>query len=277
LPNQPIAGAQVQIVGGPNSGRTAISDSSGSYVLAALTIGNGTVRVSQTGYVTSERPIEIGAVDRPNEDFAITRTTFKFSGRVMDALGSQRFNGDALYLPRVTATSTLTGTVVGTPSGNSYSFASLPWGTYQLTAAEQNGSTNCFSAASTTLTVSAEDIERGLTLHTRDFSLERRRGIILVSARERRPEGGHRMLSGLRVEIDWAATVASNVGKSGTSDNRATWGDYNLMISDVFCDEVHIRVFYEGRGTSDFDSRLTMSDNILYGTLGPAKELIIYR
>jgi hypothetical protein len=191
-------------------------------------------------------------------------------------LGYERFYGDILNLPRVTASSTLTGILVGVPAGNSYTFPALPAGTYNLAAAEQNGTTVCFSKAEATLTVNADEIESGKTSVVKDFTLQRRHGNILVSARERLPEGGSRLVSGVRMEIAWSATVPANVGKSVTSGDRLL-SDYNAVIPDILCDAVRIRVTYSGESPTEFEDRLYLSDIPSFGPYAPAHEVYAYR
>jgi hypothetical protein len=78
-----ISGATVQIMDGPNAGKTATTSSSGSYSITGLTTGGGTVRASATGY----NPVSTGVtiVSNTTQNFSLplpVQTTFTMAGVV---------------------------------------------------------------------------------------------------------------------------------------------------------------------------------------------------
>jgi hypothetical protein len=56
-----VPSATVQVVGGPNAGRTALTDESGFYSLPSLLQGNVTVRVTRSGYESTETTAVLSA------------------------------------------------------------------------------------------------------------------------------------------------------------------------------------------------------------------------
>jgi hypothetical protein len=57
--NTTIAGVSVQVLDGPNTGRTVTTGSDGAYQMYELQPGTFTVRFSRAGYVTTERPMAL--------------------------------------------------------------------------------------------------------------------------------------------------------------------------------------------------------------------------
>jgi hypothetical protein len=57
--NTTIAGVSVQVLDGPNTGRTVTTGSDGAYQMYELQPGTFRVRFSRAGYVTTERPVAL--------------------------------------------------------------------------------------------------------------------------------------------------------------------------------------------------------------------------
>jgi hypothetical protein len=71
--NQPISGAELEILNGPNAGRTFQTDSAGLYSITGLSPGSFTVRFRATGYDPADRLITITNAN-VRTDVALRRT-----------------------------------------------------------------------------------------------------------------------------------------------------------------------------------------------------------
>ena len=56
-----VSDVKVEVLDGPNAGRSAISDADGRYVLSALVDGQLQLRASRSGYASADRTIVLGA------------------------------------------------------------------------------------------------------------------------------------------------------------------------------------------------------------------------
>src|SRR4051794_41582879 len=56
---QPIAGAQIREVSGPNPGVNTVSGQDGSYVITGLSLGTHTFAASQNGFHTAQRTVQV--------------------------------------------------------------------------------------------------------------------------------------------------------------------------------------------------------------------------
>ena len=73
-----IAGARVEVVGGVNAARAAITDGSGSYLLENLMADTFRLHVSATGYDPGEQGVTVPA--NPRADFQIRQTLPNYAG-----------------------------------------------------------------------------------------------------------------------------------------------------------------------------------------------------
>ncbi len=80
-----IADAKVEILGGANAGKSATTDTAGSYRITGVAPGTFTVRASKAGFESSERGANV--TGDSTLDFTLRRTapsSFTLSGRVME-------------------------------------------------------------------------------------------------------------------------------------------------------------------------------------------------
>jgi hypothetical protein len=81
----PIAGARIEVVGGPFAGMSTISDGFGSYRLYGL-VGDLQIRVSSAGYVTQTVPVNVAPSTTPRRDQILSFNLLP-SGRVSSLAG----------------------------------------------------------------------------------------------------------------------------------------------------------------------------------------------
>ncbi len=67
-----IEGSRVEVVTGPNNGKSSTTDSSGTYVLSGLAAGSFRVRASANGYDSGEQGVTVP--DIPRADFTLRRS-----------------------------------------------------------------------------------------------------------------------------------------------------------------------------------------------------------
>jgi TonB-linked SusC/RagA family outer membrane protein len=84
---QPLAGAQVQIVGTTRGG---LSNAEGSFLLLAVPAGTHTVRVEILGYAPAEQTVTVTAEGTATANFALSQTAIAVEGVVVTALGIER-------------------------------------------------------------------------------------------------------------------------------------------------------------------------------------------
>jgi subtilisin family serine protease len=139
----PISGAQV-VVDGPVD-RNASTGANGTFTFP-LPVGTYTVTVSAFGFGSNTATVEIAEGATTTHNVALTAVTSgAVSGVVSSASG-----------PVANATVTINGTPIPpttTAANGSYSFASVPFGTYTVTA----GAGGCFGSITVDLTVDGNE------------------------------------------------------------------------------------------------------------------------
>ena len=150
--NAPLSGAQINVA---PLGASTVTDATGHYSLT-LPVGSYNVTASQFGYTPQTQPASITDGNTTTLDFALVAApSGSLSGTVSDSSAN----------PIANATVTINGTPIPpatTDASGHYSFASVPNGTYNVTATAGN----CTSPATDSVTVS------GNTTH--DFTLAAR-------------------------------------------------------------------------------------------------------
>jgi hypothetical protein len=68
----PVVGATVQVVDGPNAGKSSSTDGGGNYTLTDLAVGSFTVRATASGYMVADRGLTVAEDTRL--DLKLTRT-----------------------------------------------------------------------------------------------------------------------------------------------------------------------------------------------------------
>jgi hypothetical protein len=136
----PIAGARVEVTGPSN--RTLLTGADGTYS-TTLPIGDYTVTVSTFGFENGTANVTITEGQTTTQDIALTPTpSFAVSGVISDDDGN----------PVVNATIVIDGTPIPPATSGadgSYSFASVPTGTYTISASAGG----CFDSQSQPVTV----------------------------------------------------------------------------------------------------------------------------
>jgi len=124
LPNRVVSGAQITVVDGPATGRSAITDSQGRYTLTMLPEGSFHVRISATGYISPAGAAQI-ASDQQQAPFALFRERFSLTGRVISGISKLPIAGADVIIGGKTTTLVSTD-VVKTGTDGTYS-TSRPW------------------------------------------------------------------------------------------------------------------------------------------------------
>jgi hypothetical protein len=148
-PGQPVSGADVRFVDGPNNGKGSTTDGNGYFSISGLTSGTSTLRLVSTGFTTFTQSIVLGTVDR-RIDFTM-----------------QRIYPDVQYTVTGAGTSSAFLTYQNCAGGTSQmATAALPW---ELTCAtKQRGDLLSISAQNNSDAgcITATVVRRGVTLQT---------------------------------------------------------------------------------------------------------------
>jgi hypothetical protein len=162
LENAPLEGARVEIPGGPNTGKSAISDANGFYRLSGLTPGQMTIRASKTGYSSRDRELTL-STDLP-VDLLMDRQRFTLMGTVLEVAP---WSG-GVRSGRVEVVEGLeTGKFALTDDGQ-YRIDGIAWGTLKVRASDAT----CHQTAETRLMMASDDPRLGRSIG-QDFSLPR--------------------------------------------------------------------------------------------------------
>jgi len=138
LTGEPVAGATVTA-----NGYSAITDSSGAYVIPDVPIGTYTVTASAEKYVNQSKTATVTADTTTTLDFALVPLNGTLSGVVTDSSTGNPISG---------ATVTANGVSVSTGADGSYSIELAP-GTYMVTVSAAG-----YESSSETVTVLAGEI-----------------------------------------------------------------------------------------------------------------------
>jgi Carboxypeptidase regulatory-like domain len=132
-----VSDVRIDVLDGPNAGRSAMSDSGGRYTMSGLSSGMFQLRASKSGYVRAERNVTLSS--NTTLDLTVVRACF-IAGTVREGANAVPSFGATVKVVNDPGGASATAIVSGTTSvDGSYRLDGIPCGPVRRLRVEKNG------------------------------------------------------------------------------------------------------------------------------------------